>query len=72
MRSDGEGNWYHPKTNELNVYMTSMVQDGEWHAYTYNFTATADEYLFTIRNGIGTPIAIDDIYLFKTPAPPAA
>ena len=42
-RSDGEGNWYHPKTNELNVYMTSMVQDGEWHAYTYNFTVASHE-----------------------------
>ena len=64
--------WYHPKTNEADVYMTSMIQDGEWHAYTYNFTATSDEYLFTIRNAKGTIITIDDVYLFKTPAPPTA
>ena len=61
----------HPQTDAENEYMV-MNADGEWHAYTYTFTATDATYLFIVRNAHYGEIYIDDIYLFEAPVVPTA
>ena len=63
--------WRHPATDVENEYMT-MNADGEWHAYTYTFTATSDEYIYVIRNAHYGEIYLDDLYLFEAPEVPSA
>lgn len=67
-----DGNWLHPVTGVANEYMTSMIPDGEWHPYTFTFTATSNEYLLVVRNAKGTITTLDDLYLFEAPDIPAA
>ena len=67
-----DGNWLHPATGVANEYMTSMIPDGEWHPYTFTFTATSNEYLLVVRNAKGTITTLDDLYLFEAPDIPAA
>lgn len=67
-----DGNWLHPATGVANEYMTSMIPDGEWHPYTFTFTATSNEYLLVVRNAKGTITTLDDLYLFEAPDIPPA